>query len=63
MINRGLNKCRDKLNRGNGSFIHYKTQEAANRVMLHANILKSDADLILPGVRIVGIFKVILKKS
>ena len=48
IINRRLNKCRDKFNRGNWSFLHYKTQVAANRAVLHADILKGDADLILP---------------
>ena len=48
VLDRALNKCCAILSGGNKTFIDYKSQAAANISLLHQDILKGEADLILP---------------
>ena len=48
VLDRALSKCCSILSGGNKAFIDYKAQAAANISLLHQDILKGEADLILP---------------
>ena len=48
VLDGALNKCCAILSGGNKTFIDYKAQAPANISLLHQDILKGEADLILP---------------